>query len=181
MSETRPESAAATGAAQAVDDGAAAKLARQVTNPLLIRAYLLLKMPLAFFAGLRVRSLDAERCETTVPYGWRSTNPFGSTYFAALTMAAELSAGTLAMLAVRQAPARVGMLIVGLDARFENRARAKTTFTCEEGHKLFAAVRETLRTGEQVRTQVETVGRLPDGTEVARITFYWSFKKRAPR
>lgn len=168
-------------AGPAADRARVERFAKKATSSLAFRLYTLFKMPLAFLAGLRVRFVDTERCETTVPYGWRSQNPFGSTYFAAHTMAAELATGTLAMLIVRLAPERVGMLIVGLDARFQHQAKSTTTFRCEDGPKLAAAVREAVETGEQVRTEVETVGRLADGTEVARIKFYWSFKTRTPR
>jgi hypothetical protein len=54
-----------------------------------------------------------------------------------------------------------------------------TAFTCEEGAKCFAAVAETLRTGEAATARLETVGRMADGTEVARFVFTWSFKKRS--
>lgn len=183
LRQEAPAAPADSGAAPrlAADRAQVEKFAEKATSSLAFKLYTLFKMPLAFLAGLRVRYVDTERCETTVPYGWRSRNPFGSTYFAALTMAAELSAGTLAMLIVRQAPERVGMLIVGLDARFSHRATSTTTFRCEEGPTLAAAVREAVESGEQVRTEVETVGRLADGTEVARIKFYWSFKKRTPK
>ena len=65
----------------------ARKLRSRMTNPLLLKGFMLAKLPLALFAGLRVRELSDHRCVVTVPYGWRSTNPFRSTYFAALSMA----------------------------------------------------------------------------------------------
>ena len=155
------------------------KLRRRVRNPFLIRLFLLTQLPLGFFAGLRVRSLDEERCETTVPYGWRSKNPFRSTYFAAQAMAAELSTGALAMAAVKAASAPVAMLIVDLEATFGKKATALSVFTCEGGAALRAAVQETLATGEPATATVETVGRMEDGTEVSRFRFTWSFKKRS--
>lgn len=155
------------------------KFQRRLTNPWLMRAFLLTKLPLGFMAGLRVAHVDTETCATTVPYGWRTQNPFRSTYFAAQSMAAELSTGAPAMLAVELAPASVAMLITGLEASFGKKATATTTFTCTEVPKLFDAVRETLRTGEPATARVETVGRMPDGVEVSRFTFEWSFKKRS--
>lgn len=148
-------------------------------SPFFMRLYMLSKLPLALAAGLRVRELDRERCVVTVPYGWRSTNPFRSTYFAALSMAAEMSTGSLAMMAAESAPQPVAMLIVNLEATFGKKATALTAFTCEEGAKAFAAVAETLRTGEPATARMETVGRMADGTEVARFVFTWSFKKRS--
>jgi len=148
-------------------------------NPLKMRAFFLARLPLALFAGLRVKSLTPDRCEVVVPRGWRSTNPFKSTYFAAQSMAAELSTGALAMLATEGATGSVALLITDLRATFEKKAVADAVFTCEDGPKAFAAVAETLRTGEGVVAEMETVGRMADGTVVSRFVFSWSFKKRS--
>lgn len=157
----------------------AAKLAARLKNHFLLRGFLLAKLPLALVAGLRVRELDTERCVVTVPYGWRTTNPFHSTYFAALSMAAEMSTGALAMLATELAEAPVALIIVNLEAGFEKKAQSLTTFTCEDGAKTFAAVAETVRSGEPVTARMESVGRSADGTVVARFAFTWSFKRRS--
>ena len=162
-----------------LDPKAVERLCRRLTHPVLMPIFLLGKLPLGLFAGLRVKSVSPERCETTVPYGWRTTNPFRSTYFAAQSMAAELSTGALAMLAVEMAPASVAMLITDLDAEFGKKATAKTTFTCEAGDQIFDAVRSTLATGEPATSRVETIGRMPDGAVVSRFHFTWSFKKRS--
>lgn len=154
---------------------------RQLLNPLAFRAYLAAKLPLALFAGLRMRELDARRCAVAVPYGWRTTNPFRSTYFAAQSMAAELSTGALVLLAVQTAPAPVSMLVTGMSAIFEKKASETLVFTCEDGAACFDAVRRTLETGEGVTLEMHTVGRLPDGTVAARFTFIWGIKKKMPK
>jgi hypothetical protein len=153
-------------------------LIRRLTNPFLLRLFFLKTLPLALAAGVKLRALDARTCTTSVPYGWRSTNPFRSTYFAALSMAAELSTGALGMLAVRLAPEPVAMLIVGMTASFEKKATALATFTCDDGDRVFAAVASTLATGEPATADMTAVGRLPDGAVVARFTVRWSFKRR---
>ncbi len=159
----------------------AERLAARLSRPWPMRGFFLARLPLALVAGLRVREIDRRHCVVTVPYGWRTTNPFRSTYFAALTMAAELSTGALAMLATRSAPAPAALLIVGLEASFEKKAVAPTAFTCEDGDAIFAAVAATLATGEPAVVRAETTGRAPDGVEVARFAFTWSFKRRAAR
>ncbi|HEY0780916.1 MAG TPA: DUF4442 domain-containing protein, partial [Thermoanaerobaculia bacterium] len=136
---------------------------RRLVSPLLQRGYFLTKMPLALFAGVRLEALDAGRCVTSVRYGWRSTNPFRSTYFAALGMAAEMSTGALGALAVESAPQSVAMLIVGLTGGFEKKAVAKTTFVCEEGAAIAAAVAQAQATGEAATATVATIGRDPAG------------------
>lgn len=157
----------------------AAVLRRRMLSTWQMRSFMLAKLPLALVAGLRVRELDERHSAVSVPYGWRTTNPFRSTYFAAQSMAAEMSTGAIAMLAVELAPAPVAMLITGLTATFEKKATALATFTCDQGDSLFATVAETVRTGEPATATVETVGRMADGTVVARFTFTWSFKRRS--
>jgi len=152
---------------------------RKMLNPLLLRFYFLAKLPLALMAGVKLRELDAEHAVAAVPYGWRSTNPFRSTYFAALAMAAELSTGAIALLAVEAAPKPVAMLIVNMTAGFEKKATSLAEFTCLDGAKLAAAVARAVATGEPATAEAETVGRMADGTVVARFTFTWSFKTRS--
>jgi len=162
--------------------GAVTERQRKMLSPWLMRFYFLSKLPLALMAGVKLRELDAEHAVATVPYGWRSTNPFRSTYFAALAMAAELSTGALAMVAVdlagKTAPKPVAMLIVNMTASFEKKATALAAFTCADGAKLAAAVARAVETGEPATAEAETVGRMADGTVVARFTFTWSFKAR---
>jgi hypothetical protein len=160
---------------------AAEKLRRRMRNPFLMPVFMLVKLPLALFAGLRVRSLDAESCTTSVPYGWRTTNPFRSIYFAAQAMAAELSTGAIAMLATEASPGSVAMLITGLEAEFGKKANAEVKFTCENGAQIFAAVHQAASTDEPATVRAETVGRMPDGTEVSRFVFTWSFKRRSQK
>ena len=168
-----------TAPATSVDLAKVEKARADFMNPLKMRGFFLAKLPLALFAGLRMKSLSMEKCEVVVPRGWRSTNPFKSTYFAAQSMAAELSTGALAMLATQGAKESVALLITDLRATFEKKASADAVFTCEDGAKAFAAVAETLRTGEGAVAEMETVGRMADGTVVSRFVFTWSFKKRS--
>lgn len=150
----------------------------QMMNPWKFRFFLFFKVPLGLIAGMKLKYLDLHKCQATVPYRWITTNPFKSAYFAALAMAAELSNGSLALLAVYKRNPSVAVIIVGMEAQFIKKATGLTTFTCEEGDKLFAAADRAQQTGEAITQKVTTIGRAEDGTEVARFSFTWSFKKR---
>lgn len=156
-----------------------ARLRERLRNRALLRLYLLRQLPLAAFAGLRIPHVDRARCEVVVPRGWRTQNPFRSIYFAAQSMAAELSTGVLAMAAVQDADAPISMLVTGMRAEFGSRAVADAVFACEDGERIAAAVREAAATGEGVTVEAASVGRMADGVEVARFAFTWSFKKRS--
>ncbi len=138
------------------------------------------KLPLAPAAGLRVPKLSEERCTVTVPYGWRSTNPFRSTYFAALSVPAEMSTGALALIEVELAPKPVSMLITGMTAEFGKKATGLTSFTCADGRSLAAAVARAVA-GEANTFEATSIGTAQDGAVVARFTFTWSFKAKERR
>lgn len=159
---------------------AAARLQRYVQNPILFRLWMLVKLPAALFAGVRLYELSDRRCVAAVPYGWRSQNPFRSTYFAAQAMAAELSTGAIVLFATA-GDTPFATLIVDMKATFGKKADSLATFTCEGVQQAFAAAEEAKATGEARTIPLETVGRLADGTEVSRFTFTWSIKARRIR
>ena len=174
-------SSATTIAAEAVSR-AAAKFRDHVLSYLPFRAFTLAKIPLAAFAGLRVRALDARACEASVPYGWRSRNPFGSLYFAAHAMAAEMSTGALVLyhLADQGGEASVSTLITKMTATYGKAAKALTVYRCEEGEAVAGAVRRALETGEPVEVDVATRG-TTDGVVTADFRFTWSMKRRSKK
>ncbi len=159
----------------------AARMQARVNRPLLFAGWSLMKLPSALFAGVRLESLTPDRCTTSVPYGWRSQNPFRSTYFAAQAMAAELSTGALGLLAVEDAGVPISLLITGMAATFGKKAVARATFQCEQGATVFEAVAAAKATGQAQTFVLNTVGKMADGQEVSRFAFTWSVKvKRRP-
>lgn len=135
------------------------------------------RLPAAGFLGLRVQSCDGERAVVRLGYGWRSKNPFRSTYFAAQCAAGELSTGLLALAALSGQPP-VSMLVTHVEATFSKKANQTLLFTCEDGPAVMATVEEALRTGEALSLRMSSTGRLPDGTEASRVWITWSFKKK---
>ena len=152
------------------------KFTERLSSSFMFRLFLLLKLPLGFMSGMRIKKLSAQQCVATVPYGWMTRNPFASTYFAALSMAAELSNGALALLAVEGTS--VAVIIVNMEAQFIKMAKNVTTFTCNDGASLFEAVEKAKATGEVVTAKVYTEGVSEDGVVVAKFHFTWSFKAR---
>ena len=145
-------------------------------SPVKLWFYLLWKLPAAWFMGVRVKKITAERSQITLPYGWRSQNPYNSIYFAAQCAAAEFSTGALATTAL--AGQSVSMLVGHIEADFVKKANAKTTFTCEQGAEVFATVERAIATGEpQVLTMIST-GVQETGEVVSIVKVTWSFKKR---
>ena len=150
-------------------------------NRLLFGAFLGYKLPLGFIAGLRIDDFTPDHCSVSLPYRWRTQNPFRSIYFAAQSMAAEMSTAALAMLAIESSKENIAMLVTDLQASFTQKANDRTTFTCTQGKEAFDTIQKAIDTGEGTKLTMHTVGRLPDGTEVSRFSVTWSFKKRSSK
>lgn len=147
-----------------------------VKSPLKFRLYLLAKLPAAFFAGVRVRAVGMESATVTVPYTWFSQNPFRSTYFACLAMAAEMSTGLLAMLHTYRRQPPVSMLVTGLEATYYKKATGITSFYCADGNAVAQAIQEALRTGEGRTLRMRSEGKNAAGEKIADFYITWSFK-----
>jgi len=154
------------------------KLRRQLLNPWLFRLGLVKTLPLAAAAGLRLRRLDEETCAVSLPGGWRTQNPFRSTYFAAQAMAAEMSTGAPATVLVRGASASVSMLVTGIRAVFTKKIVGESIFTFSEVAAMREVVDRAARSGEGEGFLARSLGRTADGATAAEFEITWSFKRR---
>ena len=154
---------------------------KMMKHPLKFRMFLFTKLPAAYFAGVRVRELDERKCLATDPYKWLSQNPFRSTYFACLSMAAEMSTGALAMAHVYRLDPPVSMLVVKVESEYFKKATGRTYFVCEDGDLFSKVVEETLATGEARIIKAKSVGKNKAGDIVAEFTITWSFKVKSKK
>lgn len=145
-------------------------------HPVKSRGFLLFRLPAAWFSGVRIRSVNEKTCQVTVPYKWFTKNPFRSTYFACLSMAAELSTGALAMMHVYKRTPSVSMLIVKMESTYLKKATGITTFTCEDGNILRDVIDKAVTTGEGQTIVTRSSGVNEQGESVAEFLFTWSFK-----
>jgi acyl-coenzyme A thioesterase PaaI-like protein len=142
------------------------------------RFFMFQKLPAAYFSGVRVREIGPEYARVSVPYTWFSQNPFRSTYFACLSMAAEMSTGLLGMMQVHGRKPAVSMLVVKIEGEFLKKATGITTFTCKDGAVIAQAVEQTLATGDPVIVRSESIGLNDAGEVVAVFHVTWSFRAK---
>lgn len=151
---------------------------RQMRHPVKFRLFLLAKLPAAYFSGVRVREIDEKKCVVTVPYKWFSKNPFRSTYFACLSMAAEMSTGSLAMAHLYKSKPPVSMLVVKVESEYFKKAADRSSFVCEDGELFAKAIEETIGSGEARTVRAKSVGKNKAGEVVAEFYITWSFKAK---
>jgi hypothetical protein len=147
-------------------------------SPFKFRVYLFYKLPAAFFSGIKIKSITPEKCITSVPYKWLTQNPFRSTYFASLAMAAEMSTGILAMINAYNKKMPVSMLVVKMEANYFKKATGTTFFTCEDGLQIEKTVAEARANQEGETVTVTTTGKNKNNELIAQFLFTWSFKSK---
>jgi len=147
-------------------------------HPVKFRVFLFAKLPSAYFAGVRLRHITEENCKVSVPFKWFSQNPFRSTYFACLSMAAEMSTGALGMAHVYKLSPAVSMLVVKTEAEYFKKATGRTTFTCNDGLAIKSSIQKAIVTGEGQIFKATSEGVNESGEIIARFLITWSFKAK---
>ncbi len=151
----------------------------KMITPQKINAFTFLKLPSAWWSGVRCKTINEEVCTVKVKHKWFNQNPFKSMYFATQAMAAELSTGALVMSFIKRSDARVSMLVARNEAVFTKKATGRITFECNDGHAIQAAIEKTVATGEGQTVWMESRGINQDGVQVSLFKFEWTVKKKA--
>ncbi|MES2410408.1 MAG: DUF4442 domain-containing protein [Bacteroidota bacterium] len=145
-------------------------------SPSKMNAFLFLKLPAAFWCGVRVKSISKDKCVTTVKHRWFNQNPFKSMYFAVQAMAAELTTGALVMMQIKISGQSISMLVANNNGNFSKKATGKITFTCNDGHLIAEAIQKTIATSEGQTIWMKSIGENEKGEQVSEMNFEWSIK-----
>ncbi len=157
------------------------KFSMRFSNPIYQFFYLLTNLPSAYFSGVRVKYVSEKMGIVTVPYKWFSKNPFKSTYFACLSMAAEMSTGIIALAHLYKQEPKVSILVRKIEGTFHKKATSRTTFTCEDGGRVESAIRDTIATGKSVYVNMYATGKDKNGELIATFTVSWSFMVKSKK
>ncbi|HHB51858.1 MAG TPA: DUF4442 domain-containing protein [Saprospiraceae bacterium] len=152
------------------------KLLSVFKSPFKMRLYFLKKLPSLFFWKIKVEDIQPTKSKISIPFCWRTQNPFRSIYFSALAGTAELSTGLLAFLAIENN--NMSMLVVGVKGEFIKKANTKTYFICDQGQDIISAVHKAIETGEGQMVTVVSKGYNDQDELIAKFEFTWSFKQR---
>jgi len=153
-------------------------LLKKLNSSFILKLFSITKLPMVLITGLKIEEINYSTCKTNVNYNYLNKNPFQSTYFAVQSMAAELSTGALALLAVDGLGSDVSFILIGVKAEFFKKAKSKTTFICSEGEKFHEIVKNAREGSGQKQKSVSTFGYNEKGEIVSQFEFTWSFKLR---
>jgi hypothetical protein len=150
----------------------------KMLHPVKVRIFMLVYLPSAFFSGVLPVKANEKECTVRVPFKWFSRNPFRSTYFACLAMAAEMSTGILPLSLIHKRKPGISMLVTKLEANYFKKATGTTWFTCAQGLAFKEVIEDAVRDGQSHEFIAESVGRNAEGAVVAVFKITWSFKSR---
>jgi len=148
-------------------------------TPAKLNLFLFLKLPAAFWSGVRVRSISNSLCEVAVKHRWINQNPFQSMYFAVQAMAAELSTGALVMLHIKASGHNISMLVAQNKSVFTKKATGKITFVCTQGNAIQEAIQTAILTKEEQTIWLTSIGNNANGEQVSEMQFEWTLKVRS--
>ena len=141
-----------------------------------INMFNMLKLPAAFFCGVRATYIDDAKCIVTVKHRWINQNPFKSMFWAVQGMAAELSTGALMLKKIKESGQNISMLVAHNNAAFTKKATGRLIFECHQGLSIDEAITKALETDEGQTVWLNAIGRNEEGVEVSNFNFEWSIK-----
>lgn len=150
---------------------------KQILNPLMFSMGMLRRLPSVVFWGIRVSEIDKDVCKVTLPYSWRTQNPFKSIYFAAMAGAGELATGALCQLMLKGRPAH-SMLVVDMKAEFYKKSSTKIVFTCDQGSEVSDLLDTLNNIGDSGQLTMVATGTNTHGETTGKIYVTWSFKRK---
>ena len=148
-------------------------------SPLKLNTFLFIKLPAAFWSGVRVETISNENCTVTVTHRWINQNPFKSMYFAVQAMAAELTTGALIMLQIKLSGKKISMLVANNNSNFSKKATGKITFICNDGYLIEEAIQKACATGEGQTIWMKSIGMNEKKEQVSVMNFEWCIKLRS--
>lgn len=148
-------------------------------TPHKINWFTFFKLPAAFWCGVRVKTIDAQKCTTSVKHTWKNQNPFNSMYFAVQAMAGELSTGALAVYHINKSGKKISMLVANNKATYSKKATGRITFTCNDGLLMEHAILNTVLTGEGQTVWMKSIGSNEKGEQVSEMDFEWTVKTKS--
>mgnify|MGYP005847387567 CR=1 FL=1 len=152
-----------------------------IFKPSKVNLFLLLKLPSAWFCGVRLKSINEKSSLVMVKHRWINQNPFKSLYFAVQNMAAELSTGILVMQSIQSQDRPVSMLVIKAESEFFKKATGKISFKCEDGLAIENAVDKSLRDNVSQEIEVPVKAYNTNNELVSQFKFKWSVKPKTSK
>jgi hypothetical protein len=105
----------------------------------------------------QVITLSAEKVVIKIKLSAFTKNHWGSMYFGALAVGADISGGLLAWKLIQDSGEDVGLLFKDFSAKFSRRPQNDVYFVCDEGALVVSLMQKTLETSERQNQSLKIV------------------------
>ncbi len=115
------------------------------------------KIPMIGYTKPKLIKLDGDSVKVKIQLKRRTKNHLNSMYFGALAIGADIAGGIHAFYHAQQLNKKVAFAFKGMNAEFIMRSESDTTFICNDGKKVKAAISKSIATGDRINetTHVE--------------------------
>lgn len=139
-----------------------------------------IRMPLLALSRARLIELELNAATSVLPFALTNRNPFGSMYFAAQLMAAELACGGLVLLHDANHEHNFSPIVKHIDVEFMRAGFDDITYHCDQGVKAARLLERAMRTKDRVEETFNIEGSTPKDGVITRVSIVWSarFKPR---
>lgn len=120
-----------------------------------IRAWATANVPMIGYTRPKVIKSGTEEVEIQLPLRRRNKNHWGTMYFGALAVGADLAAGLMAMNCIEKSGEKVSLVFSDFQATFHRRPDGAVRFQCSEGPQIAAQVQEAIASKSRVTKPIQ--------------------------
>lgn len=150
------------------------KLANTLLQPWKLRLWMLKNLPMGLASGMVVESLDEKGCRVMLKDRFWIHNPFGSVFWAVMSMAAELSTGSLIYACCSKR--KIKFILVGVEGKFIKKVKGKSFYFCPSGQEVLRSIDTLESPGDVCSVILPVIAQDQAGQTVAEYQFTWSLK-----
>ena len=157
------------------------KISNKLKYTFLIRYFGFVKIPLILFVRPTIYHVDDKTVVIKIPFRRRTKNHLKSMYFGAMAVGADIAAGFLAYIKIRENNLNISLIFKNFSAEFLKRAEDDTYFTCQDGIIINNLIEQASESQERVEEHINVIATVPSkfGDEsVANFKLGLSLKKR---
>ena len=130
---------------------------------------------MGLLSGMHITEINEESCTVVLRDRWWIRNPFGSVFWAVMSMAAELSTGAL-VLAYTQQPG-IQFILVGFEGKFLKKAKGKSFYFCHAGKEVARSASNILNTTAPDIIILPVLAQDASGQLLAEFKCHWQLRK----
>ncbi|KFD40068.1 hypothetical protein AT05_01640 [Schleiferia thermophila str. Yellowstone] len=138
------------------------------------------KIPMIGFCSPRLVELNAEQIVVKIPLSFFTKNHYGSMYFGAQAVGADLAAGFMGYVLCRERGLDSRLVFKDFSAEFLKRPESDVYFVCNQGLDISNQIDESLASGSRITRPVAVIAytsfSTPQQEEVSRFTLGLSLK-----